>query len=68
MRVLLLFVVCCYNVLTEAHKPISPKEWQKVAGPGGFATSWFRSVEGFENKYRKKNIQDVYDKGFRNLR
>ena len=46
--------------------PILPSQYIEDIAQG-FATNYFKTETPGE-KYRDKNIQDVYDKGFRNLR
>ena len=65
-----LFLLACfyYASITKAIdtcSPIQPKQWQQLAG-SGFATNYFKTTN--YEKYNPKNIQHVYDKGFRNLR
>lgn len=64
---ILLVLICSYYGSIEAQRAILPKEWQKIAGTG-FTTKWFKEIDGYEKWYRPQNIQDIYDKGFRNLR
>lgn len=48
--------------------PILPKDYRNIAKQG-FATNYFKVLpEKTEKKYNAKNIDDVYKKGFRNLR
>ena len=47
-------------------QPISPEDYQVILGQG-FTTNYFKSKK-LAVRYRTENIQDVYDKGFRNLR
>ena len=47
-------------------KPLSAKRYQKLIGPG-FATNWFKTEKPMA-KYSEKNVEDVHDKGFTNLR
>ncbi|XP_031570675.1 LOW QUALITY PROTEIN: uncharacterized protein LOC116304999 [Actinia tenebrosa] len=51
---------------TSASDPISPSVYQGLVGQG-FSTNWFKT-ESPLSKYNDQNIQDIYDKGFRNLR
>jgi len=46
--------------------PILPRIYKKNIAQG-FSTNYFKTETPGE-KYREKNIQDVYDRGFRNLR
>lgn len=64
---LLLIVCCCYASIEaiDYNLPIQPKIWQQLAGTG-FATNYFKTTN--YRKYNPKNIQDVYDRGYRNLR
>ncbi len=48
------------------NKPISPATYQTIIKQG-FSTNWFKSEKPL-SKYHDKNIQDIYDRGFRNLR
>ena len=47
-------------------QPISPQDYQQILGQG-FATNYFKSSI-LAVRYRTQNIQDIYDRGFRNLR
>ena len=47
-------------------QPISPEDYQVILGQG-YTTNYFKSKK-LAVRYRTENIQDVYDKGFRNLR
>lgn len=53
-------------VFADESKPISPKRYQELIGPG-FSTNWFKTKEPMK-KYSEQNIKDVRDKGFKNLR
>ena len=48
-------------------QPVSPQVYQGVIKQG-FATNYFKTQIPLAFKYRTQNIQDIYDKGFRNLR
>ncbi|XP_032228364.2 uncharacterized protein LOC5504203 [Nematostella vectensis] len=65
---LFLALVLCFASLSSAaaDSPIYPKEYQSIIGHG-FATNWFKTPE-LLLKYHQRNIQDVLEKGFRNLR
>lgn len=47
-------------------QPVSPMVYQKTIKQG-FSTNYFKSKIPAK-KYREKNIQDIYDMGFRNVR
>ena len=53
-------------VVAEEAKPISPGRYQTLIGTG-FSTNWFKTEEPMK-KYSEQNIEDVHDKGFKNLR
>ena len=46
--------------------PVSPKAYRKLIKQG-FATNWFKTPEPL-SKYHAQNIDDIYSKGFRNVR
>ena len=46
-------------------RPVLPADYQRSIKQG-FATNYFKTVPAME--YRPENIQDIYDRGFRNLR
>lgn len=51
-------------------QPLTGSQYQAVIGQG-FSTNYFKSISTSGNpapKYRSQNIQDIYDKGFRNVR
>ena len=50
-------------------QPVNATEYHKIIKQG-FATNYFKSSNGVKNrfKYNTKNVQDVYNRGFRNLR
>ena len=50
----------------EATPPIRPAAYRQVIKQG-FATNWFKTAEPL-SKYHAKNIEDIYLKGFRNVR
>lgn len=56
--------VCLFAVAED--KPILPRRYQKLIGPG-FATNWFKTAEPMK-KYSEQNIIDVQAKNFTNLR
>ena len=66
MHWLLLLVVIVTTEAVDFNNPITPKQWQPLAGTG-FATNYFKTTR-VGQKYKPKNIEDVYDRGFRNLR
>ena len=73
----LCFALFATSVLTECapqgateidfSQPVSPADYQKVIKQG-FATNYFKDRNSPARKYRAQNIQDIYDKGFRNVR
>lgn len=55
------------NILgSDVAPPISPTAYREVIKQG-FAANWFKTAEPL-SKYNAKNIEDVYLKGFRNVR
>ena len=46
-------------------RPVLPADYQRSIKQG-FSTDYFKTVPAME--YRPENIQDIYDRGFRNLR
>lgn len=65
--VILAIAIFCVNLaVADQSTPISPRRYQKLIGPG-FATNWFKTKEPMK-KYSEQNIEDVCDKGFKNLR
>lgn len=50
----------------DATPAISPVAYRQVIKQG-FATNWFKTAEPL-SKYHAKNIEDIYLKGFRNVR
>ena len=63
--ILMLFLFSTLCWARKYSKPIAPVDYQKVIGTG-FSTSYFKTLDF--SKYHKKNVIDVYDRGFRNLR
>lgn len=63
-----LYLACFLGVTSaiRVSEPISPADYQKVIAQG-FATNWFKSKNPL-GKYNDKNIEDIYAKGFRNVR
>ena len=51
---------------SDLTSPISPADYQEVIKQG-FSTNWFKTAEPF-SKYNDKNIEDIFSKGFRNVR
>ena len=58
----LIFIPSCLL----SNTPYTPKEYQKIIKQG-FSTNWFKTEDPL-SKYNETNIEDVYAKGFRNLR
>ena len=54
------------NPARSVCQPIYPADYQEVIGQG-FATNWVKTAEPF-SQYKSKNIEDVFSKGFRNVR
>ena len=50
----------------EFDEPIRPQRYQEIMGQG-FSTNYFKSKDPL-SKYHPKNIEDVYARGFQNLR
>ena len=70
---LLYFLLIATPVLSEGvlqemnfSQPVSAADYQHAIEQG-FATNYFKAKNPAA-KYRTKNIKDIYDKGFRNLR
>ncbi|CAG2239563.1 unnamed protein product [Mytilus edulis] len=63
--VLVIICTCCFKDSLASHNPYTPIDYQKKIAQG-FSTNYFKTLNF--NKYNKKNLADVYDRGFRNLR
>ena len=73
---LLCFALFATSILTECvsqeaslvdfSRSVSPEVYQRIIKQG-FATNYFKS-QSLAIKYRDQNIDDIYDKGFRNVR
>ena len=69
---LLCLALVATSILTECasldfSQPVSAADYQSIIKEG-FATNYFKTRLPTADKYRTKNIQDIYDKGFRNVR
>ena len=69
---LLCLALVATSILTECasldfSQPVSAADYQSIIKQG-FATNYFKTRLPTADKYRTKNIQDIYDKGFRNVR
>ena len=51
---------------TDFSQPVQPTEYQGVVGQG-FSTNYFKTEKPARD-YNRQNIQDIYDRGFRNVR
>ncbi|XP_028401106.1 uncharacterized protein LOC114524176 [Dendronephthya gigantea] len=49
-----------------ADNPLSPEQYRDIIKQG-FSTNWFKSCDPL-SKYNDTNIDDIFNKGFRNLR
>jgi hypothetical protein len=78
MHLLLCFVLLATSIISQHaalaqtvnfFQPVTAIEYHKIIKEG-FATNYFKSDKQLERdfSYNPKNIQDVYDRGFRNLR
>ncbi|VDI33424.1 Hypothetical predicted protein [Mytilus galloprovincialis] len=63
--VLVIICTCCFKDSLASRNPYTPIDYQKKIAQG-FSTNYFKTLNF--NKYNKKNLADVYDRGFRNLR
>ena len=73
--IILCFALFTISIISTKHtsaqavdfsQPLTAAEYQKIIKQG-FSTNYFKLVkQGFG--YNPKNIQDAYDRGFRNLR
>ncbi len=68
---LLCLALVATSILTECasldfSQPVSAADYQSIIKEG-FATNYFKTSRPAV-KYQTKNIQDIYDKGFRNVR
>lgn len=69
----LCFALVATSIITECasqitfSQPVSAADYQSVIKQG-FATNYFKTRLPAAYKYKTKNIQDIYDKGFRNVR
>ena len=57
---------CSSEESIDFSQPVTPAEYQQYIGQG-FSTNFFKSKNPAA-RYRTKNIQDIYERGFRNLR
>ena len=59
----------CASIEVDFSQPVTAADYHKIIKEG-FATNYFKSDFGVRNryKYNSKNIQDIYDRGFRNVR
>ncbi len=69
---LLCLALVATSFLTECasldfSQPVSAADYQSIIKQG-FATNYFKTCLPTADKYQTKNIQDIYDKGFRNVR
>ncbi len=70
---ILLLALLATSILTgcaalDFSLPVSAEDYQSIIKEG-FATNYFKTrLPTVDNKYRTKNIQDIFDKGFRNVR
>ncbi|CAC5413376.1 unnamed protein product [Mytilus coruscus] len=67
--VLLMLVVLCFCSLKEvaaSGSPISPQSYKNVLNQG-FTTTYFEQLN-FDQVYDKKDVEDVSERGFTNLR
>ena len=67
--VILVLIGCVTQGQSEVDfsRPVLPLDYQGAI-KGGFATNYFKSRAGTAGKYRPQNINDIYNKGFRNVR
>lgn len=54
------------SILCGETTPLTPSSYQKTIAQG-FSTNWFKSSDPLA-KYNGKNIEDIYNRGFRNVR
>lgn len=68
MPVSLLSLFCLLPgiLCADLSSPISPAAYRDVIKQG-FSTNWFKTAEPL-SKYHDKNIEDIFKKGFRNVR
>ena len=59
----------CTSLEVDFSQPVVAADYHQIIKEG-FATNYFKSSFALRNrfKYNSKNIQDIYDKGFRNVR
>lgn len=62
---LLVIFVCCYHQTRASNTPYNTSAYQQKMGTG-FSTNYFKTLNF--NKYRKQNIEDILQKGFKNVR
>lgn len=67
-KLCLIFVIILvkFEVVFSDATPLTPSVYQRTIAQG-FATNWFKTLELLE-KYNHKNIKDIYERGFRNVR
>lgn len=68
MVMLLLVVLCSFSLegVFASSSPISPQDYKNVLKQG-FATTYFEQLN-FDEVYDKKDVEDVAERGFTNLR
>ncbi|EDO40952.1 predicted protein [Nematostella vectensis] len=59
-------LIICLQLSEGTNTPILPSDYQDVIKQG-FSTNWFKTSDPL-SKYNAQNIDDVYARGFRNLR
>ena len=59
----------CTSLEVDFSQPVLAADYHKIIKEG-FATNYFKSEFAVRNrfKYNSKNIEDIYDRGFRNVR
>ncbi|XP_063405507.1 cellulase/esterase CelE-like [Mytilus trossulus] len=67
MTILVLVIICafCLKDSLARHNPYTPTKYQKKIAQG-FSTNFFKTLNF--KKYNKKNLADIYERGFRNVR